>query len=60
MWAVMQELAMSAPQALIYFVALLALMLLLALVITLRKTEAEHRPEIIRALADLMSFWRRK
>ncbi|WP_241779947.1 hypothetical protein [Streptomyces natalensis] len=51
---------MSAPQALIYFVALLALMLLLALVITLRKTEAEHRPEIIRALADLMSFWRRK
>ncbi|MFD9813966.1 hypothetical protein [Streptomyces sp. NPDC059080] len=51
---------MSAPMVLIYFVGLLALMVLLALVIALRRTEAEHRPEIIRALADLMGFWRRR
>ncbi|MFI9779729.1 hypothetical protein ACIHCV_34395 [Streptomyces sp. NPDC051956] len=56
----MQDLAATAPMALIYFVGLFTLMILLSLIISLRNTQAEHRPEIIRALAELMAFWRKK
>ncbi|MER6024509.1 hypothetical protein ACFYOV_32425 [Streptomyces sp. NPDC005931] len=56
----MQELAISGPYVLLAFVALLAVMMLSALVIALRDAEPGHRPEIIRALAELMSFWKRR
>lgn len=60
MWAVMQELALAAPQMLLYFLALFVVMFLASLLIALRRSEAGERPEIIRALADLMAFWRRR
>lgn len=60
MWAVMQELAISGPCVLLAFVVLLVVMMLSALVIALRDAEPGHRPEIIRALAELMSFWKRR
>jgi type III secretory pathway component EscR len=60
MWAVMQELAVAAPQMLLYCLALFVAMFVMTVVIALRKTQASERPEIIRALADLMAFWRRK
>jgi len=59
-WAVVQDLAISGPYVLLAFAALLAVMLLAALAIALRDAEPGHRPEIIRALAELMSFWKRR
>ncbi|MDV9171061.1 hypothetical protein R6V09_13090 [Streptomyces sp. W16] len=51
---------MTAPQLLLYCLALFVVMFVVTVVIALRKSEASERPEIIRALADLMAFWRRK
>lgn len=60
MWSALQELATSAPKMLVYVFALFALVILLGLAIALRRAPAECRPEIIRALADLLAFWRRR
>ncbi|MEU6368827.1 hypothetical protein ABZ876_24570 [Streptomyces sp. NPDC046931] len=60
MWAVLEQVAGAAPQLFLYAVALFVVMILLALVITLRQADASERPEIIRALADLMAFWKRR
>lgn len=60
MWAVLEQVAIGAPQILLYVVGLLVVMILLALVISLRNAEAAQRPEIIRALADLMAFWKKR
>ncbi|MER6126129.1 hypothetical protein ABT173_26600 [Streptomyces sp. NPDC001795] len=51
---------MAAPQLFLYAVGLLVAMVLLSLVISLRQAEAAERPEIIRALADLMAFWKKR
>jgi len=60
MWAVLEQVAVAAPQIFLYTVGLFVVMILLSLVISLRKAEAEQRPEIIRALADLMAFWKKR
>lgn len=60
MWAVLEQFAVAAPQMFLFVIALFVAMILLALLIALRKSEAGDRPEIIRALADLMAFWRRR
>ncbi|MFI9650352.1 hypothetical protein ACIHAA_29300 [Streptomyces sp. NPDC052040] len=60
MWAVVEQMAGVAPQLFLYVVALFVIMILLALVISLRQAAASERPEIIRALADLMAFWKRR
>ncbi|WP_265565024.1 hypothetical protein [Streptomyces hygroscopicus] len=52
--------AAAAPQLFLYVVGLFVAMILLSLVISLRKAEASERPEIIRALADLMAFWQKR
>ncbi|MFC3578187.1 hypothetical protein ACFOZ0_34010 [Streptomyces yaanensis] len=52
--------AVAAPQLFLYAVGLLVAMVLLALVISLRQADASQRPEIIRALADLMAFWKKR
>ncbi|MFF1368353.1 hypothetical protein OG280_24995 [Streptomyces virginiae] len=59
-WAVMQELAITGPNVLLAFFALLVFMFLAALVIALRNAEPGHRPEIIRALAELMAFGKKR
>ncbi|WP_327361142.1 hypothetical protein [Streptomyces sp. NBC_01296] len=56
----MQELAITGPNVMLAFFALLVFMFLAALVIALRNAEPGHRPEIIRALAELMAFWKRR
>lgn len=60
MWAAVQELALAAPQMLLYCLALFVAMFIVTVAIALHKSEARERPEIIRALADLMAFWRSK
>ncbi|MCW7943922.1 hypothetical protein AAW14_18195 [Streptomyces hygroscopicus] len=60
MWAVLEQMAAAAPQLFLYVVGLFVAMILLSLVISLRKAEASERPEIIRALADLMAFWQKR
>lgn len=60
MWAVLEQVAMAAPQILLYVIGLFVVMILLSLVISLRRAEAAERPEIIRALADLMAFWKKR
>ncbi|MGC9542711.1 hypothetical protein [Streptomyces sp. UG1] len=60
MWAVLEQVTVAAPQIFLYVAGLLAVVILLSLVICLRKAEASERPEIIRALADLMSFWKKR
>ncbi|MEU8701547.1 hypothetical protein AB0C61_28580 [Streptomyces sp. NPDC048680] len=60
MWAVMQDLAISTPYVLLAFVGLLMLMFLASLIIVLRNATASERPEIIRALAELMAFWKKR
>jgi hypothetical protein len=39
---------------------MIAFAIILALLISLREAEAQERPEIIRALAELMHFWRKR
>ncbi|MFE0131061.1 hypothetical protein ACFWY6_05685 [Streptomyces sp. NPDC059037] len=51
---------MAAPQILLCVIGLFVVMILLSLVISLRRAEAAERPEIIRALADLMAFWKKR
>ncbi|MFF3140424.1 hypothetical protein ACFVRU_01495 [Streptomyces sp. NPDC057927] len=60
MWAVLEQVAVAAPQIFLYVVGLMVVMILLSLVISLRKAEASERPKIIRALADLMAFWKKR
>ncbi|WP_432157805.1 MULTISPECIES: hypothetical protein [unclassified Streptomyces] len=60
MWAVLEQVALAAPQIFLCVIVSFVLMILLSLVIALRKAEASERPEIIRALADLMAFWKRR
>lgn len=60
MWAVLEQVAIAAPQIFLCVVGLLAVMIILSLVISLHKAEASERPEIIRALADLMAFWKKR
>ncbi|WP_055491412.1 hypothetical protein [Streptomyces sp. TP-A0356] len=60
MWAVLEQVAAAAPQLFLYVVGLFVVMILLSLVISLRQAEASARPEIIRALADLMAFWKKR
>jgi hypothetical protein len=59
-WAVLELIAANAPMMLVYAIGLIAAAILLSLMISLRKAGAEVRPEIIRALADLMHFWRKR
>ncbi|MFJ9538764.1 hypothetical protein ACIRPX_16035 [Streptomyces sp. NPDC101225] len=60
MWAVLEQVAIAAPQLFLIALALLVVMILLALIISLKSSNAAQRPEIIRALAELMAFWRRR
>ncbi|MGW5367827.1 hypothetical protein ACWER6_20765 [Streptomyces sp. NPDC004009] len=60
MWAVLEQAAIGAPWLLLCFVTVVALSILAALLISLREAEAQERPEIIRALAELMHFWRKR
>ncbi|MFC3231897.1 hypothetical protein CP967_31340 [Streptomyces nitrosporeus] len=60
MWAVLEQVASGAPEIFLYVVGLFVVMILTSLVISLHKAEATERPEIIRALADLMAFWRKR
>ncbi|MFJ3824049.1 hypothetical protein [Streptomyces nodosus] len=60
MWTVLELMASSAPQLFLYVVGLFVVMILLSLLISLRRAEASERPEIIRALADLMAFWKKR
>lgn len=60
MWAVLEQLSVSAPKLLVSVIGIFVGMLLLSLAISLRDADAHERPEIIRALAELMSFWRRR
>ncbi|WP_411150787.1 hypothetical protein [Streptomyces sp. A30] len=60
MWAVLEQVAVAAPQIFLYVVGLLVVMILLSLVVSLHKAEAAERPEIIRALAELMAFWKKR
>ncbi|AJE39585.1 MULTISPECIES: hypothetical protein [Streptomyces] len=60
MWTVLELMATSAPQLFLYVVGLFVVMILLSLLISLRRAEASERPEIIRALADLMAFWKKR
>jgi hypothetical protein len=59
-WAVLEQVAAGAPQVFLYVVGLFVMMILMSLIIALRQADASERPEIIRALADLMAFWRSK
>ncbi|MEV7657877.1 hypothetical protein AB0O39_27380 [Streptomyces anulatus] len=60
MWAVIEQVAAGAPQVFLHVVGLFVVMILMSLVIALRRAEAAERPEIIRALAELMAFWKRR
>jgi len=60
MWAVLEQVAMVAPQIFLYVIVLFVVMILLSLIISLRKADAAQRPEIIRALAELMGFWKKR
>ncbi|MEU6218560.1 hypothetical protein ABZ845_13725 [Streptomyces sp. NPDC047022] len=60
MWTTLEQMAAAAPQLFLYVVGLFVAMILLSLVISLRQTAASERPEIIRALADLMTFWKKR
>ncbi|MDO0916803.1 hypothetical protein QQM39_40140 [Streptomyces sp. DT2A-34] len=60
MWAILEQVAVGAPWLLVSVVGLIAFAILLALLISLRNAAAHERPEIIRALAELMHFWRRQ
>ncbi|MFD1657319.1 hypothetical protein ACFSL4_03490 [Streptomyces caeni] len=60
MWTVLEQVAVAAPQLFLYTIGLFVVMILLSLVISLRRAEASERPEIIRALADLMAFWKKR
>ncbi|GHK05719.1 hypothetical protein ACWEWI_32955 [Streptomyces sp. NPDC003753] len=60
MWSVLEQVAVAAPQLFVYAVGLFVAMILLSLAISLRQAEASQRPEIIRALADLMAFWKKR
>jgi hypothetical protein len=60
MWAVLEQVAVAAPQIFLYVVGLMVVMILLSLVVSLHKAEAAERPEIIRALAELMAFWKKR
>jgi hypothetical protein len=60
MWTVLEQVAAAAPQLFLYVVGLFVVMILLSLAISLRQAEPSERPEIIRALADLMAFWKKR
>ncbi|MEU7580934.1 hypothetical protein AB0B50_25400 [Streptomyces sp. NPDC041068] len=60
MWAVLEQVAVATPTIFLYVVGLFVAMILLSLVISLRRADAAERPEIIRALADLMAFWKKR
>ncbi|MFJ5548561.1 hypothetical protein [Streptomyces sp. NPDC093225] len=51
---------MGTSITLVYIVGLVVLAILIALAIALRRVPAQHKPEVIRALAELMHFWHRK
>ncbi|MCM9079610.1 MULTISPECIES: hypothetical protein [Streptomyces] len=56
----MGELALNGGMLLLWFLLVLALMFISCLTIALYKAPPRTRPEIIRALAELMTFWKRK
>ncbi|MFE9097530.1 hypothetical protein [Streptomyces sp. NPDC007264] len=60
MWTVLEQVAVAAPQLFFCTIGLFVVMILLSLAISLRRAEASERPEIIRALADLMAFWKKR
>ncbi|MEU4174708.1 hypothetical protein [Streptomyces sp. NPDC026589] len=64
MWAVLEQAAVAAPDIFmkVFVVCFVTVVLafLVALAIALRDTPAGQRPEIIRALAEYMPFWRKK
>ncbi|MFD8117062.1 hypothetical protein [Streptomyces microflavus] len=64
MWAVLEQVAVAAPdifmKAFVVCFVTVVLAFLVALAIALRKTPASHRAEVIRALADYMPFWKKK
>jgi hypothetical protein len=53
------ELALAAPWLLAVLLGVLALIVLVSLPLSLRDSAASERPEIIRALADFWSFWKK-
>lgn len=59
MWSVMGELALNGGMLLLWFLLVLALMFISCLTIALYKAPPRTR-RIIRALAELMTFWKRK
>lgn len=60
MWVVLEQVAAGAPIVFLYVVGLFVVMILMSLVISLRRADAAERPEIIRALAELMAFWKKR
>ncbi|MCM1967238.1 hypothetical protein [Streptomyces sp. G1] len=56
----MQELALAGSWMLLVFLLLLVAMFVASLVIALRDAPPGERPEIIRALAELMAFWKKR
>ena len=59
MWSLLGELALAAPWLLAVLLGVLALIVLVSLPLSLRDSAASERPEIIRALADFWSFWKK-
>lgn len=60
MWSTLGELAVSSPWLLTVPLACFGLFVLLSLALCLRGTQAAERAEIIRALADVWRFRRRR
>jgi uncharacterized membrane protein len=59
-WAVFESLVGGAPWVVLAFFGMVIALILLALLIGLHNADADERPEIIRALAELMPWrWRR-
>ncbi|MFF4952877.1 hypothetical protein [Streptomyces chattanoogensis] len=56
--AVLHELALTAPKVLGFVFLLLLVIIPITLRIALRDVASRDRAEIIRALADLLAFWR--
>jgi hypothetical protein len=62
MWAVLQDLAVATPGAVLAVFSALAITVILALLIALRRTKGSERAEIIRALGEFFGavLWRRR
>ena len=60
MWAVLEQVAVVSTQVILGAFGLMAVMIVLALLIVLHNVPPKHRAKIIRSLAELMAFWRKR